>query len=115
LILKLSEKDINTYNIKEINFTPAKFDNNPAVISGAVETFIVTTTGPYIIKWNFKKLKQDYEKKNQEDSKESMDTTVHCSIVEKEESNVIDNLFLYNEDAVVAATLDGQFTRLNLE
>jgi len=115
LILKLSEKDVATYNIKEVNFAPAKFDNNPGVVSGGAETYIVTTTGPYIVKWNFKKLKQDYAKKNQADSKESMDTSVHCSVVEKEESNVIDNLFLYNEDVVVAATLDGQFTRLTLD
>jgi hypothetical protein len=40
--------------ISQVNFTPARFN----VGDGITEDWIVTSTGPYIITWNFRKIRQ---------------------------------------------------------
>merc|ERR1712141_490309 len=54
LKLQLKTSDMYKHKIKRINFTPATFDKN---VNSKGESFIVTSTGPYIIKWNFTKAK----------------------------------------------------------
>lgn len=55
-ILKLKPSDIAKFKISRINFTPAHFDTSNE--STFEEHWIVTSTGPFIIKWNFNKLKR---------------------------------------------------------
>lgn len=54
--MKLSIKatDIAKYKINNINFKIAKFNNFG---SNGEETSIVTSTGKFLITWNFKKVK----------------------------------------------------------
>lgn len=52
--LQLSHSDLIKYNIGEVNFKPASFNTG----DGIVEEWIVTSTGPFLITWNFKKLKR---------------------------------------------------------
>ena len=54
--LQIHVKDLAKYNIRSVNFTPAKFNNFN--ISGGEETSIVASSGSFIFTWNFKKVKQ---------------------------------------------------------
>ena len=54
LKLSVDPKDIVKYQIKQINFTPARFNNGDS----ATDTSIVTSTGKYLITWNFEKVKR---------------------------------------------------------
>eukprot|EP01114_Cavostelium_apophysatum_P008382 TRINITY_DN2081_c0_g1_i1.p1 TRINITY_DN2081_c0_g1~~TRINITY_DN2081_c0_g1_i1.p1 ORF type:complete len:774 (+),score=271.60 TRINITY_DN2081_c0_g1_i1:168-2489(+) len=66
LRLQLKNTDIIKMS-NQVTFTPAKFN-----IGTDTEESIVTSTGPYIITWNFKKVKQgmlfDYQIKQYEDN-----------------------------------------------
>jgi len=53
-ILRLKNQDIIKYNLRNINFTKAHFD----IGKNIDEHWIVTSTGSFIIKWNFRHLKQ---------------------------------------------------------
>lgn len=52
--LQLSHTDMVKYNIDEVNFQSASFNTG----EGITEEWIVTSTGPYLITWNFMKLKK---------------------------------------------------------
>lgn len=52
--LQLKPQDIRKYNIDHIEFTPAKFN----IGENIEEQWIVTSTGPFLITWNFRKVKQ---------------------------------------------------------
>jgi hypothetical protein len=52
--LQLRTEDVIKYNIVETNFTPAHFDTGDNI----TEEWIISSTGPYIITWNFTKAKQ---------------------------------------------------------
>mmetsp|Transcript_29780 Transcript_29780/g.28949 ORF Transcript_29780/g.28949 Transcript_29780/m.28949 type:complete len:134 (+) Transcript_29780:179-580(+) len=52
--LTLSSKDIAKYKIKKIDFTPARFNSGDQT----QEESIVTSTGPFLITWNFLKVKK---------------------------------------------------------
>jgi len=56
-ILRLKNKDIIKYNLREVEFTKAHFD----IGLNSEEHWIVTSTGPFIIKWNFRHLKKKME------------------------------------------------------
>jgi len=51
--LQLHPQDMVRYGIKEVHFTPAHFN------TGTKEEWIVTSTGPFIITWNFRLIKKD--------------------------------------------------------
>ncbi|ETO09432.1 Cytoplasmic protein of unknown function [Reticulomyxa filosa] len=53
-ILRLKLADMEKLKLRKISFTPAHFDNGKDI----EEQWIVSSTGPYIIKWNFRKLKK---------------------------------------------------------
>ena len=55
LKLQLKATDISKYQIGALDFKPAKFNNFSA--SGE-ESSIVTSTGTFLITWNFKKVKR---------------------------------------------------------
>jgi hypothetical protein len=62
LILRIPQEDIESHEMGEINLTPARFDNGPSVGSGVIEEEIVTSSGPFIIRWKFRQVKLDYVK-----------------------------------------------------
>lgn len=69
MILRIPEDDLEEFNIQDVNFTPARFDNGPYAGSGVIEQEIVTTTGPYIVRWKFRQVKMDYNKERLQDGK----------------------------------------------
>lgn len=52
--LQLRPQDISKNKIKQIKFTPAKFDTGESI----KEQWIITSTGPYLITWNFDKIRR---------------------------------------------------------
>jgi hypothetical protein len=54
--LTIDPKDIVKNQIKQINFTPAKFNNGDDVH----ETSIVTSSGKFLVTWNFEKVKKGH-------------------------------------------------------
>ena len=50
----LKVKHIQKYRLRNVDFTPAHFDQG----DGIDEHWIISSTGKYIIKWNFNKLKK---------------------------------------------------------
>ena len=54
--LVLKPSDISKHGITNICFRPAKFNNFTA--HGKEESSIVTSTGNFLITWNFKKIKR---------------------------------------------------------
>lgn len=87
--LQIHVKDLAKYNIRSIDFTAAKFNNFN--ISGGEETSIVTSSGPYIFTWNFKKVKQGL---------------LRCYKVKKLSGpqRVIDSQFEFNNDEKIFVT-----------
>ena len=53
-ILRLKPKDIQKYGLRKVDFTKAQFDQGRNVD----EHWIISSTGQYIVKWNFSKLKK---------------------------------------------------------
>merc|ERR1719445_137929 len=53
-ILRLKPADIQKYKLRKVEFTKAQFDQGDNID----EHWIITSTGPYIIRWNFSKLKK---------------------------------------------------------
>lgn len=54
--LQIKAQDMAKYKIKSVNFTKARFNNYN--VSNMEETGIVTSTGDYLVAWNFKKVKR---------------------------------------------------------
>jgi len=52
--LQLKKDDLMKYNISETSFTSAHFDTGDSI----TEEWIVSSTGPYIITWDFKKVQE---------------------------------------------------------
>lgn len=79
--LQLKAEDVLKYNITDINFTAAHFD----IGQGAhQEDWIVTSTGPFIITWNFSAIKKSTAK-NRYDYK-----IKQCA------TNIVAEQFIYN-------------------
>ena len=53
--LQIKAKDIAKYAIKNIHFKPARFNNWS---SAGEESSIVTSTGDFLVTWNFKRIKR---------------------------------------------------------
>lgn len=51
LVLKVNEDDLEALGIDTLNFTTPTFDNRP--MSGKDESDLITTTGPFIVRFNF--------------------------------------------------------------
>ena len=64
LKLQIKATDIAKYRISSIDFKPAKFNN---FSSSGEESSVVTSTGNFLITWNFKKVRRgilnDYQVK----------------------------------------------------
>uniref|UniRef100_A0A6B2L2E4 Vacuolar import/degradation Vid27 C-terminal domain-containing protein n=1 Tax=Arcella intermedia TaxID=1963864 RepID=A0A6B2L2E4_9EUKA len=95
VILRLSEADLKKYKIKQVSFTPARFDNSG--VADATETEIITTTGSCLVLFDFEKVK-----KYQKESK----TTLLTPMIFKQKKTVDDKSFTYNSNSAVAALAD---------
>ena len=56
--LQLSPVDLQKYNVTNLAFTAAHFNTGDNI----TEEWIITSVGPYIITWNFKRIKTDPDK-----------------------------------------------------
>jgi len=96
LLLKIPQKLQINYKLTDddISFTRARFDNGPYL--NASEHEIVTSTGPYIIRFKFDQVKEDYlsEPRRQ-----------HRAIpkIYIQEDSIVDKTFSYNSDSLFVA------------
>jgi len=82
----------------EISLTPAVFDNGPSVgEDNILEENIITSTGPFIIRWKFRHIKLDYKK-----PRDTKNPTRRPEIIRQKET-VVDRCFLFDKNSVVAA------------
>jgi hypothetical protein len=111
LILRLSEEQRSKFDIKEVNFMPGKFDTGPSNFKpGTLEDHIVTSTGPWIVSWNLRLLKLDYEKHRKSDQ---IETGVVPRIAFQEHP-ILDNQFEYGDSDVVVTATAEELSRLAL-
>ncbi len=87
LKLTIDPKDIVKNQIKFVNFTPARFNNGDNVH----ETSIVTSTGKYLITWNFEKVKKGHLRGGYK--------------IKNLHSRAVDGQFQYNHEDKVLVTL----------
>ena len=94
--LQLSPADMLKYNITALSFTTAHFNTG----EGAdVEEWIITSAGPYIVTWNFRKIRIDPTKYK------------YVYDIKRLTQDVVADQFLYNhKDAVVVTTANNVFT-----
>lgn len=111
LILRLSAEDKAKFGIGEVSFTAARFDNGPFIDpSGAnvIEEEIVSSTGPFLIRWKFRQVKNDYAKPRNSDELSAK------PIIYKQSETIIDKTFRYGSNDVVAA-LEHDFASINFD
>lgn len=58
--LQIHVKDLAKYRIRHLDFTPARFNNYKEATQE--HTSIVTSSGPYLFTWNFKKVIRGHTK-----------------------------------------------------
>ena len=93
--LQLSPVDLQKYNVTNLAFTPAHFNTGDNI----TEEWLITSVGPYIITWNFKRIKADPDKWKYHYNIKALPT------------NVVADQFLYgHKDAVVVTTANNVFT-----
>lgn len=111
LILRLSEEDMTKFGITEVNFTHARFDNGPYIDpSGAnvIEEEIVTSTGPFLVRWKFRQVKNDYSKSRDSDERTAK------PFIYKQNQTIVDKTFQYGSHDVIAA-LETDLAVLNFD
>jgi hypothetical protein len=74
----------------EVNFTPAKFN-----IGQNNEKWIVTSTGPYVITWNFRKVRQNILDEYQ---------------IKKEPQEIVAEQFRFGEDKSIVVAMPDDVT-----
>ena len=89
--LSIKPQDRVKFKINEINFTPAKFNNGDHVS----ETSIVSSTGDFLITWNFNYVKRGVLNKYK---------------IKKLPNYVVNNQFQFNHDEKVLVTLPKTIT-----
>ena len=75
---------------EQVSFTPARFNTGDKE-----EKSIVTSTGPYVITWNFRRVKQGYTKDYQ---------------IKKYSEVVMADQFLYGRDKAIVVALPNDVT-----
>lgn len=88
--LQLHVKDLAKHKIRAVNFTAARFNNFN--IANGEHTSIVTSTGPYLITWNFKRVQKGFLK------------SYHIKKVEQQQDKVVDSQFKFNDDEKILVT-----------
>jgi len=87
-VLRLKYSDLQKYKLRKVDFTPAHFDQGKNIN----EHWIISSTGPYIIKWNFNKLKKS--------------GIINSYSIRKAGSKVVHNEFRFNhnDDLLITET-----------
>lgn len=88
--LQLHVKDLAKYKISAVSFTAARFNNFN--IANGEHTSIVTSSGPYLITWNFKRVQKGFLKSYQ------------IKKVDQQQSKVVDSQFKFNDDEKILVT-----------
>eukprot|EP00172_Hildenbrandia_rubra_P003417 Plantae.Rhodophyta-Hildenbrandia_rubra.ctg54714.p1 GENE.Plantae.Rhodophyta-Hildenbrandia_rubra.ctg54714~~Plantae.Rhodophyta-Hildenbrandia_rubra.ctg54714.p1 ORF type:complete len:312 (-),score=39.90 Plantae.Rhodophyta-Hildenbrandia_rubra.ctg54714:137-1072(-) len=88
--LTITPRDVVRYRMGAINFTPAHFNTG-----SSLERSIVTSTGPFIVTWNFRAVKQG---------------RLDCYQVKRYRDNVVADEFAYNDDGKIVVTLPNDVT-----
>ncbi len=83
--LVIKATDIAKYRMGEINFTPAHFNTG-----SSLERSIVTSTGPFIVTWNFRAIKMG---------------KLDSYKVNRYRDNIVADDFAYNDDGRIVVTL----------
>jgi len=78
-VLRLKYADIQKFKLRKVEFTAAHFDHGHNV----EEHWIISSTGPFIVKWNFSKLKKA--------------GIVNSYSIRKASSKVVHNEFRFNQ------------------
>jgi len=97
MVLTIPKEDLDKHKIKKkkIRFTPARFDSRPFDGTDIIEEEIVTSTGPFIIRFKFRQVKMDYKRDRiQLNAK---------PIIYRQEEVIVDKTFSYKGDSIVAA------------
>lgn len=91
--LQLHVKDLAKHNIRYLDFTPARFNNFN--VSSMEHTSIVTSSGPFLITWNFKKV-----------LKGALNSYKITKIANwgKGDHTVVDTQFKFNDDRSILVT-----------
>merc|ERR1712129_114121 len=85
-VLRLKFADIQKYKLRKVEFTPAHFDQGKSIR----EHWIISSTGPYIIKWNFNKLKKS--------------GIVNSYSIRRAQSKIVHNEFRFNHNDDILVT-----------
>jgi hypothetical protein len=95
MVLRIPKEDLEKHKIKKLKLTAARFDSTPFHGDDIIEEEIITSTGPFIVRFKFRKVKMDYKKdRRQVNSK---------PIIYKQEEIIVDKTFSYKGDCIVAA------------
>lgn len=111
LILRIPEDLKKKHGITEVNFEGGRFDNGPHSDPGSgliIEEDLVVSTGPFIVRWNFRKVKIEYAKARPEDN---------CKLpplIYKQAGNIVDKVFEYGQSKIVTA-LETDINELDLD
>ena len=84
--IRLQLKPEHAAYVGEISFTPAKFN----IGSSGPEKFIVTSTGPFVITWNFRRIKQG---------------KVFDYTIKQYQDNVVADQFKFNDNRAIVVAL----------
>lgn len=69
LLLTISEEDMKSHGIEEVNFTGARFDNGPYLDlsnNNIIEEEIVASTGKFLVRWRMRHVKAQYKEEPSE-------------------------------------------------
>jgi len=95
LVLRIPKEDLEKHKIKKISFTPARFDTSLLHREDIIEKEIVTSTGPFIVRFKFSKVKMDYKKDRRQLNAKP--------IIYRQEEQIVDKTFSVKGDCIVAA------------
>mmetsp|Transcript_1909 Transcript_1909/g.5753 ORF Transcript_1909/g.5753 Transcript_1909/m.5753 type:complete len:510 (-) Transcript_1909:840-2369(-) len=90
LKLTIKPTDVIKHRMKEVCFTPARFD-----VGRSMEKSIVTSTGPFIVTWNFRHVKQGRPDSYQ---------------IKRYKDNVVADTFTFDDDERIVVTLPDDVT-----
>jgi hypothetical protein len=108
MVLRIPKKASKQYGIEEVSFTTARFDNAP--FQGKLNVFeedIVTSTGPFIVRFKFRHIKIDYSSEDRVQKRAK-------PIIYKQEEEIVDKIFSYSGNSIVAA-LCHELKKIDLE
>lgn len=94
LVLRIHPDIMAKHGITEVNFEGGRFDNGPYAGNGVIEQDLAVTTGPFVVMWNFRKVKIEYGRPRE----------AVCYLtpkIWKQASNIVDKAFEYGKDNIV--------------